>query len=160
WAQYAYGAIHSSPAVAPDGTIYFGSGDGRLYALNPDGTVKWTFTTSTTIESSPTIAPDGTIYISNDTPNLYAVNQDGSQNWMFHPCSPGLFGGCGSLATNGAPAIGADGTVYFSAGALFAVHPADGSQAWLTTLDTNATAAGAPIVGSDGTIYVGSTSQW
>jgi hypothetical protein len=38
---------YSSPAVAADGTIYFGTGifmhtdSGSLYALNPDGTLKW-----------------------------------------------------------------------------------------------------------------------
>src|SRR6478672_5616067 len=35
----------SSPAIAPDGTIYVGSNDHRLYALKPDGTKKWEFRT-------------------------------------------------------------------------------------------------------------------
>ena len=37
--------ITSSPAIGPDGTIYQGCNDGRLYALNPDGTQKWYFQT-------------------------------------------------------------------------------------------------------------------
>ena len=37
--------IHSSPAIGADGTIYVGSDDGKLYAINPDGTQKWAFTT-------------------------------------------------------------------------------------------------------------------
>ena len=37
--------IVSSPAIGSDGTIYFGSYDGKLYALNPNGTQKWNYTT-------------------------------------------------------------------------------------------------------------------
>ena len=31
------------PAVGADGTIYFGTFDHRLWALNPDGSRKWLF---------------------------------------------------------------------------------------------------------------------
>ena len=39
---------YASPIVAPDGTIYQGTltPDNRLYAVNPDGTLKWTYTAS------------------------------------------------------------------------------------------------------------------
>src|SRR5439155_16116836 len=33
----ASGAIYSSPAIGVDGTIYFGSSDGRLYAVQSNG---------------------------------------------------------------------------------------------------------------------------
>jgi len=32
------------PAIAADGTIYIGEGNSRIYALNPDGIIKWTRT--------------------------------------------------------------------------------------------------------------------
>ena len=35
--------VFSSPAIGPDGTIYVGSEDQKLYAVSPDGTVKWDF---------------------------------------------------------------------------------------------------------------------
>ena len=38
--------MSSSPAVGADGTIYVGSSDDNLYAVNPDGTQKWKFTTA------------------------------------------------------------------------------------------------------------------
>ena len=48
WRIPIYGSLYlSSPAVAYDGTIYFGTdrfgnGDsGAVYAINPNGTVKW-----------------------------------------------------------------------------------------------------------------------
>jgi len=52
-----------SPALTEDGTIYIGSLDNHLYAINHDGTLKWRFDAQDDIiESSPTISEDGTIY--------------------------------------------------------------------------------------------------
>ena len=44
--------VNSSPAIGPDGTIYVGSVDHRLYAINPDGTEKWNFVTENWVKSS------------------------------------------------------------------------------------------------------------
>lgn len=67
WTFQANDAIVSSPAIGPDGTIYFGAGyydgaaDSALYAINPDGSLKWKYKTGDGIFSSPTIGSDGTI---------------------------------------------------------------------------------------------------
>ena len=37
--------IYSSPAIGSDGTIYIGSKDYNLYAINPDGSLKWKYAT-------------------------------------------------------------------------------------------------------------------
>jgi len=37
--------IYSSPAIGSDGTIYVGSYDSNLYAINPDGSLKWKYST-------------------------------------------------------------------------------------------------------------------
>ena len=65
WRTLTTGRVEASPAVAPDGTIYVCSEDGRLHALVPDsGTIQWSFRmgdTGTNTYSSPVVAPDGTI---------------------------------------------------------------------------------------------------
>lgn len=72
--------VRTTPAIGPDGTIYFGSGNNLLYAINPDGTKKWTFpvvfdSDNTRGHSSPTVGDDGVVYIgSSQDNNLYAVN--------------------------------------------------------------------------------------
>jgi outer membrane protein assembly factor BamB len=38
----------------------------NLYALNPDGSQKWSFTTGHDVDSSPAIGTDGTIYVGSD----------------------------------------------------------------------------------------------
>lgn len=40
WAFQAGVDMWSSPAIGADGTIYVGSDDNRLHAINPDGTQK------------------------------------------------------------------------------------------------------------------------
>ncbi len=57
------GYIESQPVIGKDGTIYFGSrgSDRKLYAINPDGTKKWSYQMEGSIwRSSPAIAKDGT----------------------------------------------------------------------------------------------------
>src|SRR5476651_897531 len=43
WGFATGSQVVSSPAIAADGTIYIGSLDGKLYAINPNGTKKWAF---------------------------------------------------------------------------------------------------------------------
>jgi len=74
----------SSPAIGADGTIYVGSWDYNLYAVKPDGTLRWKFAAGNPVFSSPAISADGTIFFgsSNDR-HLYAVNSDGTLKWKF-----------------------------------------------------------------------------
>ena len=55
WAFSTDSDIESSPAIGADGTIYVGSDDKHLYAINPDGLVMWEYGTGANIESSPAI---------------------------------------------------------------------------------------------------------
>ncbi len=49
WSFLTGGWVDSSPALGVDGTVYAGSFDGSLYAINPGGTQKWAFQTGTSI---------------------------------------------------------------------------------------------------------------
>jgi outer membrane protein assembly factor BamB len=68
------GLVLSSPAVGADGTIFVGSTDGNLYAINnTTGAVKFKYSVGAAINSSPAIGSDGTVYFAADDGNLYAV---------------------------------------------------------------------------------------
>jgi outer membrane protein assembly factor BamB len=70
------GAVISSPAIGADGAVYVGANDNTIYAVNPDGSIKWKFAVAAYIESSPTIGADGTIYMNVDESNrLFAIGQ-------------------------------------------------------------------------------------
>jgi outer membrane protein assembly factor BamB len=65
--------------VGADSMIYIGSVDHNLYAINPDGSQKWKFTTgdfllSYFLLSSPAVGAEGTIYVGSQDDNLYAVH--------------------------------------------------------------------------------------
>ncbi len=71
-ADYSHPAL--SPVVGSDGTIYFGVYDSYyFFAVNPDGSLKWMYRTSSLIESSASIGSDGTIYFGTFGGNLYAI---------------------------------------------------------------------------------------
>ena len=71
WECMTGGRISSSPAIE-DGVVYFGSGDGYLYAVDTvDGAELWKAATGDEITSSPAIA-DGVVYIGSRDGNVYA----------------------------------------------------------------------------------------
>ncbi|MCE5249578.1 PQQ-binding-like beta-propeller repeat protein [bacterium] len=136
--------IYSSPAIGPDGTVYIGSWDNCLYAVNPDGTTGWTYKTTAGISSSPVIGPDGAIYACSFNSYVYAINREGSLRWKYVSRAP-IFS---------SPAVGEDGSVYFATTDrdLIALN-SDGSfkwQFWVGDLIHSS-----PSTGKDGTIYFG-----
>ena len=67
----------SYPAIGSDGTIYVGSLDEKLYAINGKTGVKlWEFETGDAVESSPAIAADGTVYVGSEDYKLFAIKTD------------------------------------------------------------------------------------
>ncbi len=77
WTFAASAGIHSSPAVV-DGTVYVGSRDYKLYAIDAaTGKEKWAFKTGSWVESSPAVA-NGVVYFGSNDGYFYAVKR---RNW-------------------------------------------------------------------------------
>ena len=83
WKFRAGGPIVSSPAVL-DGTVYFGSADHNVYALDEaSGALRWKFATRGRVTSSPAVVGD-TLYIGSFDGNLYALDaRNGQLRWKF-----------------------------------------------------------------------------
>jgi outer membrane protein assembly factor BamB len=152
WVSETGGAIHTSPAIGSDGTVYVGSNDGKLYAIDIKGKKKWEFaigspTTVGCVCSSPAIGADGTIYVGSNDKNVLAINPDGTKKWEFET------GG----AVTSSPAIGADGTIFIGAkdNKLYAINPRDGTQKWAFV--TGGHVDSSPKIDAEGNIYFGST---
>jgi outer membrane protein assembly factor BamB len=59
WVFEADDWISSSPVIGPDATVYVGSWDNNLYAIDPlTGVEIWHFETGNLIFSSPAVALD------------------------------------------------------------------------------------------------------
>jgi outer membrane protein assembly factor BamB len=77
WEFKTRGIVFSSPAIGTDGTVYVGSGDEKLYAINGKSGVKlWEFETGGLVHSSPAVGSDGTVYVGSDDKKLYAIKTD------------------------------------------------------------------------------------
>jgi outer membrane protein assembly factor BamB len=135
--------VDSGAAIADDGTIYFGSGE--VYALHPNGTLKWVYKTGDPIFSVPALAADGTIYITSCDHYLYALRPNGTLKWKFNT---------GEIVS-ASPVIADDGTIYIghSQGRVFAISP-NGTELWHYDLTNDI--YGSAALGMDGTIYIGS----
>jgi len=144
-------SIEGGIVIDNDGIIYFGSFDTYIYALYPNGILKWKFDTGGWIWSTPAISEDGTIYVGSWDDYLYALNPNGTLKWRFNARD----------TISSSPAIANDGTIYFgtmgfpeSGGCkIFAIN-SDGSKKWDFQTDYKITSD--PAIGADGTIYIGS----
>jgi len=143
----------SCPAIGPDGTVYI-AGDG-LYAIRPDGTLKWSRFWSSVWEAmrnSPVVGPDGTIYfVYHNVPLTALEPEDGSTIWELEL---GINDHCVA-----SPAIAADGTIYANTnvGLVYAVSPA-GVLRWtfnIASAGFTGWLRSSPAVDEDGTIYFG-----
>jgi outer membrane protein assembly factor BamB len=131
----------SAPAVGRDGTVYVGGEDYLLYAIKPDGSLRWTFNTGGRVRSSPAVAVDGTIYFGSLDGRLYAVRPDGTERWNIRLHPQGLAS---------SPSIGRDGTIYVMGEDVVAINPG-GIVRWRYP---SAGGLSTPILGADGTIYL------
>ena len=143
--------------------------NGHVYAINPNGTIKWDFRALGNVDSSAAVAGDGTIYIGSDYANygyttidmtdvgpigslttgfLYALNPDGTLIWVTD-----LYGDVKS-----SPAIGSDGTIYVGSDKedVFALNP-DGTIKWV--FPTRGPVRSSPVLANDGTIFIGSSDS-
>ena len=114
--------------VAEDGTLYFGVTDlasikCRLYALKPDGTLKWaTSDIENALYGTPTVDTNGNVYFGvgyftgtgeggvTIDGALYKLESDGEVAWTFTDS-----GNMDPLYTS--PIIDSNGYVYFGTGA-------------------------------------------
>lgn len=155
WSVYVHGTVHSSPAIARDGTVYFDA-DG-LWALNSNGTTKWWFNQNgwNTGSSSPAIGSDGTIYICMGA-SLYAVDPDSALKWKYKTNDQNY------AISNSSPIIGANGTIYFGGvdyynfgghNDFYAVSQT-GNLVWKDEFDTGGSTQSTPAIGPNGIIYV------
>lgn len=166
WKFDAKSSIYSSPVIADDGTIYVGTQNSEMFAVNPDGTKKWKFKAGKPVESEaykgnfhgiisvPAIDGEGVIYFTSLANFLFAVNPDGTEKWRF-PIKR-------SDSIWSSPAIDTDGTIYIGSylyekepyvqvGYVFAINP-DGTEKWrYETTHVHPSTA----ISKDGFLYVG-----
>ncbi|HEY4917739.1 MAG TPA: PQQ-binding-like beta-propeller repeat protein, partial [Solirubrobacteraceae bacterium] len=87
----------------PVGAFLHAPGGGvTVYAVLPDGRLRWKVQTAAPVASSPAIAADGTVYVGSDDGSVWSIGAGGDVRWTYKT------GG----TVFSSPAVGSDGTVY------------------------------------------------
>jgi outer membrane protein assembly factor BamB len=120
----------SSPSVW-SGAVYFGSGDGNIYALDAvSGSLKWKFQTGDVVHASPAIV-DGKLYAGSWDSYFYALDAvTGRLIWRFKTGEdPAIHNQVGIQSS----ATVASGVVYFGCrdSNFYALDAASGKQRWV-----------------------------
>jgi len=111
------------PILGDDGTIYCASDSARVYAVNPDSTIKWTATLDGDV-MRPALGQTA-LFIGDIAGNVYSINpQTGARNWKTAIAEAGGFGTT--------PIVVDSGLVYFldEDDKLFCVKQDDGTVVW------------------------------
>jgi outer membrane protein assembly factor BamB len=111
--------------LTASGSIFAPNAAHVLYALNSNGTKKWSFTTEGPLWAQPVTSPDcDCIYVPSMDHHVYAVNvETGEQEWQSEKLG-------GSIV--GTPALSADGILYVGTfnNEIVALQAADGEILW------------------------------
>lgn len=119
----------SGVVIGSDSTIYFTAGKKAnvmkryLYALKPDGSLKWKKEIEGKFASTPIVGTGDIIYVPTYFGPIYAFSSDGTLKWKY---GTSLY--CSHTFSS---AIGLDGTIYFADvdGKIYAIN-ADGTLKW------------------------------
>ena len=148
WAFATGGPVYSSPAVV-DGTVYFGSRDSNLYALDAaTGAKRWEFKTGSWVDSSPAVV-NGVVYFGSNDGMLYALNANtGQKIWEFNAKYP----------IRSSPAV-AGRMVYFGCGdyGIYALDITRGKKRW--SYMTEGYVYSSPVV-ANGIVYASSLDNY
>jgi len=119
----------SSPVVW-EGAVYFGSGDGNIYALDAaTGTLKWKFKTGDVVHASPAIAY-GKVYIGSWDSYFYALDAaSGKEFWKYKTGEDQEIHNQVGIQSSAAVV---DGVVYFGCrdAHLYALDAKTGEKRW------------------------------
>jgi outer membrane protein assembly factor BamB len=137
----------TSAATVSDGTVYVGSADKRLYALDAKtGLEKWHFDTEGMVRSTPAVV-DGRVFFGSRDHRVYAVDaRTGALEWRYD-----------TLREVVSSPLVADGTVYIGSRAsdLLALSAVTGQLRWKYFYWSSWVESSARI--RNGTVYVGSS---
>ncbi len=144
-------SFYLGQAAELDGVVFAPNNDGRLYAIDANGGLLWSFETGHYIWNQPQIVND-IIYLGSMDKFVYAISTDGEEIWSAEMAG----------AITGKPVIDEDGTQVFvgSIGKdLVSLNTSDGSILW--TFEADESIWGDPILfeevlyfaDSDGNLY-------
>lgn len=156
---------YSSPAVGPDGTVYYGTTSGHLRAIRPEGTVRWDVILGGRVRfASPAIDAAGRVYIGTNQ-GLVAVDPDDC-DLDPEDCLLWTFETAGRVSSTPAIVDRGNGNTTIYVGSIgraggrdarFYALDQSGAEQWGYT--TNAKHRASPVVGANEIVYIAAGSK-
>jgi outer membrane protein assembly factor BamB len=146
------GDLSTGALILADGDVLWPGPRHRLYALTPQGRLRWTLTATADV-LTPVLDPRGDLLIVADMSGriaAYQLHRDGSvpQKVWSRRLASGSYG---------SPAVAADGTIYETSGnCLFALAPS-GHVKWTVTTPDQVEVS--PAVATNGIVVFGSDNR-
>ncbi len=139
----------AKPILASQPTIYAGSTDRFLYALNAnDGTLRWSYEAGDWVNATPAVA-NGVVYAGSNDHTLYAFNAaNGNITWRYQT---------GDKIISW-PAV-SNGVIYFGSWDqnIYALQTSNGSLLWRHQTGNRVSS---PTLVADGVVYIGSDDNY
>ena len=152
----AWDIYTSSPAVS-NGKVFFGSGDGGVYAADAQtGVLLWKFSTGDVVHSSPAVVGN-TVYVGSWDSYIYALDADtGQLKWSFKSGDDPVIHN--QVGFQSSPAV-VDGTVYVGCrdAHVYAIDASTGHKKW-DYPTSKSWVIGTPAV-RDGVVYAGTSDS-
>ncbi len=111
------------PIIGSDGTVYCGTDSFRLYAVNPDSTIRWTATLDG-VGARPALGQSA-LFVGTEAGTVYSIDPaTGTINWQKSIAQ--------GLSFNTTPIVAANGYLYIQNDddVLYCLNQADGMQIW------------------------------
>ncbi|ETR73052.1 MAG: hypothetical protein OMM_01246 [Candidatus Magnetoglobus multicellularis str. Araruama] len=166
WSINVGGDVLGTPAISNDRTIFVAGcitlGEVQLhnlYALNPDGTIKWKFEMRRGAYASPVLFSDtiksktvGMVILGSYDNSLYGLSYSGEEEWAFPTRSDSRVRAGDILST---AAVGSSGTIYFGSEnhSIYAIDHEKGRVRW--SYKTDGPIYSSPVIDNN-VLYVGS----
>ncbi len=162
WSSTGTHEAYGGPAIGPDGTLYYPSYDGNVYARRPsDGGIVWN---TNVLSNAPNqfaspcvLGSTGLVYveIADNKTHVFVIALDDSSGHQKWTVDLGAF----SQLANSAMCIGPNGDLYVGGnnGDILALDGTTGAVVWDTVVQSPETVAGLACAG-DGTLYAAGTS--
>ena len=139
----------ASPTVARDGTVYIGANNSNLYAITPDGSMKWLFEAERELAgiwTTPVLSADGSmLYFGANKGGVYALDaRSGAKRWQF-PVYGSIYA---------SSVLDSRGLLYTGSTIehLYALQSSSGEMVW--DLDIHNEIWSAPSIRPDGTLVI------
>ena len=134
--------------TGPNGWVYAGCDDFHVYAIDPEGTIRWRTMTGCCVWTAACFGPDDTVYLVSFDFHLYAFDMfTGAVKWTRNMKN----------FVVSSPMLAPDGTLYLGSfdRKLYAIDSTNGSLKW--SMETGGPIYGTPAVDDRGYLYVGSS---